>query len=191
MERLTTASTKGSEGAPNPMNPQILSSRSESLNSRTRFGRTLFTDENLDLLAHWLDDCFRIPGTSIRFGVDGIIGLVPFAGDILTGLASCIMVVAAWFRGVPYVTLVRMVVNLALDVLIGAIPFFGDAFDIAWKANRRNYKLLTRHLRQPHKHTWKDYVFLLCILLILVAIFAIPVIAIVWLLDLYARNAQF
>jgi hypothetical protein len=172
------------------MNPQILSSRTEHLNSRTRFGPALFTDENLDRLAHWLDDCFRLPGTGIRFGVDGIIGLVPFAGDILAGLASCIIVVAAWFRGVPYVTLARMVINLALDVLIGAIPVLGDAFDIAWKANRRNYNLLTRHLRQPHRHTWKDYVFLLCIALILIAIFAIPLIAIVWLLDVFARNAQ-
>jgi Domain of unknown function (DUF4112) len=171
------------------MEPEILSPhKPEPLSSRTRVGRTLFADENLDLLAHVLDDCFRIPGTSIRFGIDGLIGLVPFLGDILAGLASCIIVVAAWFRGVPYVTLARMVVNLALDVLIGTIPVLGDAFDIAWKANRRNYKLLTRHLQQPHKHTWKDYVFLFCIALVLVVIFAIPVIAIVWLTMWFLRH---
>jgi hypothetical protein len=167
--------------APQRMNPEILPPRPEPLNSRTRVGRSVFTDENLNLLAHVLDDCFRIPGTPIRFGLDGIIGLVPFVGDVLTGLASCIIVIAAWFRGVPYITLARMVVNLALDVLIGSIPFLGDAFDIAWKANRRNYNLLTRHLRQPHRHTWKDYIFLLCIAVILLAIFAIPIVAIVWL----------
>jgi hypothetical protein len=151
-------------------------------------GRSVFTDENLDLLAHVLDDCFRIPGTSIRFGIDGLIGLVPFIGDILAGLASCIIVIAGWFRGVPYVTLARMVVNLALDVIIGAIPLLGDAFDIAWKANRRNYKLLTRHLRQPHRHTWKDYVFLLCIGVIMAAIFAVPVLIIVWLTSWLLRH---
>ena len=172
------------------MNPEILSpQKEEPLSSRTRVGRTLFTDENLDLLAHVLDDCFRIPGTPIRFGLDGLIGLVPFLGDVLAGLASCIIVIAAWFRGVPYVTLARMVVNLALDVLIGTIPVLGDAFDIAWKANRRNYNLLTRHLRQPHKHTWKDYIFLLCIASVLLAIFAIPVIAIVWLTAWFLRQA--
>jgi NAD/NADP transhydrogenase beta subunit len=171
------------------MKPEILEPRKAPSSSRTRVGGTLFADENLELLAHVLDDCFRIPGTSIRFGVDGIVGLVPFLGDVLAGLASCIIVVAAWFRGVPYVTLARMVVNLALDVLIGAIPILGDAFDIAWKANRRNYNLLTRHLRQPHKHTWKDYVFLLCIALVMFAIFAIPIIAIVWLLAWFARQA--
>jgi len=170
------------------MDPEILSPNQEPLSSRTRVGHTLFTDENLDLLAHVLDDCFRIPGTQIRFGIDGLIGLVPFLGDILAGLASCIIVIAAWFRGVPYVTLARMVVNLALDVLIGTIPVLGDAFDIAWKANRRNYKLLTRHLRQPHRHTWKDYVFLLGIVLVIAAIFAIPVVAIVWVTVWFLRH---
>lgn len=172
------------------MNPEILSpQKEEPLSSRTRVGRTLFTDENLDLLAHVLDDCFRIPGTPIRFGIDGLIGLVPFLGDVLAGLASCVIIIAAWFRGVPYVTLARMVVNLALDVLVGSIPILGDAFDIAWKANRRNYNLMTRHLRQPHKHTWKDYIFLLCIAFVLLAIFAIPVIAIVWLTTWFLRQA--
>jgi Domain of unknown function (DUF4112) len=175
--------------APHNMKPEILEPGQEPLHSRTRVGRSLFADENLDMLARVLDDCFRIPGTSIHFGLDGIIGLIPFAGDVLAGLASCILVIAAWFRGVPYVTLARMVVNLALDVLIGAVPILGDAFDIAWKANRRNYNLLTRHLRQPHRHTWKDYVFLLCITSVLLAIFAIPIIAIVWLLTWFARQA--
>ena len=59
-------------------------------------------------------------------------------------MASCIIILGAWVRGVPYITLTRMVVNLGLDVIIGAIPLLGDAFDIAWKANRRNYALLVR-----------------------------------------------
>ena len=170
------------------MEPEILEPRKQPLAFRARVGRSVFTDENLDLLAHVLDDWFRIPGTSIRFGLDGIIGLVPFLGDVLAGLASCIIVIAAWFRGVPYVTLARMVVNLALDVIIGAIPLLGDAFDIAWKANRRNYNLLTRHLRQPHRHTWKDYVFLLSIATVLLAILAIPILVIVWLSSWLLRH---
>ena len=163
------------------MDPEVIQPGEASSRSRTRVGRSVFRNENLDLLAHVLDDWFQIPGTPIRFGIDGLIGLVPFAGDILAGLASSIIIVAAWFRGAPYVTLARMVVNIAIDVLVGMIPLVGDAFDIAWKANRRNYKVLARHLRQPHRHTWKDYVFLLCIALLLLVIFAIPVIVIVWL----------
>jgi hypothetical protein len=171
------------------MDPEILSPNEEPLRARARAGGSLFTDENLDLLSHVLDDCFRIPWTSIRFGIDGLIGLVPFAGDVLAGLASCILIVAAWFRGVPYITLARMVVNLALDVIIGVIPIVGDAFDIAWKANRRNYKLLSRELQQPHKHTWKDYVFLGCLALVLFLILAIPVAALAWLLAWMVRQA--
>jgi dolichol kinase len=171
------------------MEPEILSPHEEPPHARARVGGSLFTDENLDLLAHVLDDCFRIPWTSIRFGIDGIIGLVPFAGDVLAGLASCILVIAAWFRGVPYVTLTRMVVNLGLDVVIGAIPIVGDAFDIAWKANRRNYNLLTRELQQPHRHTWKDYVFLGCLTLVLFVIFAIPVVMLAWLMVWLVQHA--
>ncbi|MBT9331573.1 DUF4112 domain-containing protein [Acidipila sp. 4G-K13] len=153
----------------------------EPLRARLRGGGQFFSDENLDLLAHLLDDWFRIPGTPIRFGLDGLIGLVPGLGDVLAGLASCILIFAAWLRGVPYVALARMLVNLALDVLIGAIPFLGDAFDIAWKANRRNYALMTRHLRQPHRHTWKDYVFLALIGLVLAVIFVTPLLVLVWI----------
>jgi hypothetical protein len=166
---------------PQQVKPEIYPPMAQSLRSRTGVGRRLFADENLDLLAHILDDWFRIPGTSIRFGIDGIIGLVPGLGDILTGLASCILIVAAWFRGVPYITLLRMVVNLGIDVLIGAIPILGDAFDIAWKANRRNYELMTRHLRQPRKHTWKDYGFLAAIALTVMTMFAIPALVVLWI----------
>ena len=147
-----------------------------------RRGPFAFDDESLDLLAHVLDDWFRIPGTSIRFGLDGIIGLVPGIGDILTGLASCIIVLAAWMRGVPYITLVRMLLNLAIDVLIGAIPLLGDAFDIAWKANRRNYALLTRHLAEPRRHTWRDWAFLALLATALGLLFAAPLLVLVWIL---------
>jgi NAD/NADP transhydrogenase beta subunit len=143
----------------------------------------LFRDENLDLLTRLLDSWFRIPGTSIRFGLDGIIGLVPGIGDILAGLASCVIIVAAWVRGAAYVTIARMLVNLALDVIIGTVPFLGDAFDIAWKANRRNYALLTRHLENPRRHHWGDWLFLAAVALVVLAIFAVPILFVAWLLD--------
>lgn len=151
--------------------------------SRISAGQRLFSNENLDLLAHLLDDAFRIPGTQIRFGLDGIIGLIPGAGDVIAGLASCILIFAAWVRGVPYIGLTRMVVNLGLDVIIGAIPFAGDAFDIAWKANRRNYALLIRHLEEPRRHTWKDWAFLAILFFTIMSIFLVPLIALVWMID--------
>ena len=156
----------------------------EILPPAARFGAggRIFRDENLDLLSRVLDSWFRIPGTSIRFGLDGIIGLVPGIGDILAGLASCIIIVAAWARGAPYVTIARMLVNLALDVIIGTVPLFGDLFDIAWKANRRNYALLTRHLEHPRRHQWRDWFFLAGVALVAAAIFAVPVLFMAWLL---------
>jgi Domain of unknown function (DUF4112) len=163
--------------------PQILPPRGRILQRLfTRKGRNAFDNENLDLIAHVLDDWFRIPGTRIRFGLDGIVGLIPGLGDILGGLASCILIFAAWYRGLPYVTLVRMVVNVAVEVIIGTIPFLGDAFDIAWKANRRNYALMTRHIESPRKHTWRDWAFLLLLAGLVVAIFAVPLVMIGWFL---------
>ncbi len=147
-------------------------------------GNSLFRDENLDLLSRVLDSWFRIPGTSIRFGIDGIIGLVPGIGDILAGLASCVIVFAAWARGAPYVTIARMLANVAIDVIIGAIPFLGDAFDVAWKANRRNYALLMRHIEQPRSHHWSDWLFLLSIALVIAAILIVPLVLLAWLLHL-------
>lgn len=148
--------------------PQILSPRG-------RRGAKLFDDENLDLLSHVLDDWFRIPGTSIRFGIDGIVGMIPGVGDILGGLASCIIVLAAWFRGVPNITVARMVANVAIEVAVGTIPFFGDVFDIAWKANRRNYKLLEGSLHTQPRSTARDWMFFGVIGLFMLALTMVPV----------------
>src|ERR1700732_289038 len=105
--------------------------------NRWNRGAWLFRDTTLHSLEILLDEAFRIPGTSFRFGIDGIIGLVPGLGDVLAGLLSLVIPLAAWIRGVPYVTLVRMGLNLGIGVLVGSIPVLGDAFDIGWKANRR------------------------------------------------------
>jgi len=145
-------------------------------------GAWLFRDETLHRLAILLDGAFRVPFTGVRFGLDGIIGLVPGLGDVIGGILSLVIPLAAWTRGIPYVTLVRMGVNLSIDVLIGSIPILGDAFDIAWKANLRNYALLQRHLGQPRRHTWKDWVFLAALALSLAIIFAVPIVALIWLL---------
>lgn len=156
----------------------------EILPPRTGRGGEWFDDENIDLLAHVLDDCFRIPGTSFRFGLYGIVGLVPGVGDVLGGIASCLIVVAAWFRGVAYVTLARMLVNVALEVGIGGVPLIGDLFDIAWKANRRNYDLLKRSLAAPRRHLWRDWLFLAGLMVLLLALLITPLLLVAWLLEL-------
>jgi hypothetical protein len=145
-------------------------------------GAWLFRDRTLQGLEILLDEAFRIPGTQFRFGLDGIVGLVPGLGDVLAGLLSAVIPIAAWIRGVPYVTLVRMAANLGIGVLVGTIPIFGDIFDIVWKPNRRNYRLLQRHLGEPRRHTWRDWVFLALLAAGLAFIFALPLLLIFWLI---------
>jgi Domain of unknown function (DUF4112) len=102
--------------------------------------------ERLRQLAHLLDDRFRIPGTTYRIGLDGLIGLVPGVGDAVTTLLALYIVLEARRLGVPLTKLGRMGLNVGVDAVLGAVPLLGDLFDVAWKANRRNLALLLDHL---------------------------------------------
>jgi hypothetical protein len=167
---------------PAAQNPHIETGPATPAADRWNRGAWLFRDRTLQGLEILLDEAFPIPGTRFRFGIDGIIGLVPGLGDVLAGLLSAIIPIAAWTRGVPYITLVRMAVNLGIGVLVGTIPVFGDIFDVAFKPNRRNYRLLQRHLGNPRRHTGRDWAFLLLLVAGLALVFAIPVVLVVWFL---------
>jgi len=84
----------------------------------------------LDTYSKLLDSKFRVPGTNIRFGADFIIGLVPFAGDILSFLFSSGLVLTMARHGVSGQVIGKMLWNVALDTVIGSVPFFGDIFDL-------------------------------------------------------------
>src|SRR6202171_157825 len=92
--------------------------------------RQIGSNEHLEYIAALLDDRGRVPGTNIRFGLDALIGWVPGIGDGLAGFASFLIVFASWRRGVPSVTLVRMVANVGLETVLGAIPVVGDVFHV-------------------------------------------------------------
>ncbi len=113
------------------------------------------TLRRLDALATLLDSAFVIPGTTIRFGLDGIIGLVPVLGDLVTTLISSYIVLEARRLGVSRFALARMAGNVAIDGVIGSIPLLGDAFDVAFRANRRNVKILRDHLERQERRTWR------------------------------------
>jgi hypothetical protein len=100
-------------------------------------------------LAYYLDDWIRIPGTNIKFGLDAVVGLIPGVGDVVTGTGSIALLLLALKRGVPTVGLVRMVLNIAVDVLGGALPVVGDAFDVAWRSNRKNLDIIQRYAADP------------------------------------------
>lgn len=100
-------------------------------------------------VARLWDGAIRIPGTPFSIGLDPLLGLVPGAGDALgVGIAAWLVLEAARM-GVPASTIVRMLTNVAIDALIGAIPVAGDVFDFAWKANLTNVSLLERHVADP------------------------------------------
>ena len=140
-----------------------------------------FRNENLDLLSRVLDTWFRVPGTNIRFGLDGIVGFIPGIGDVLGGLASCIIVLAAYFRGVPLITLARMVANLAIEVGVGLVPVLGNLFDIGWRANRRNYRLLERSLAASQRDTRRDWLYMGLLGLGLLLLAMLPFLLLIWL----------
>lgn len=106
------------------------------------------TLRRLDALATLLDSAFVIPGTTFRMGIDGVIGLVPVLGDLITTAISSYILYEARRLGVSKLTLARMAGNVAVDGIIGAIPIVGDMFDIAFRANRRNVHILRAHLER-------------------------------------------
>ena len=159
--------------------PEILRPRARS---GKRPGGAFFDDRNLDLLSHLLDDFMRIPGTPIRFGLDGIVGFIPGIGDVLGGLASTIIIVAAWSRGVPNVVVARMVLNVAIETAAGSIPVLGNLFDIGWRANRRNYALLTRATGAPQQRTAVHWLFIAGVCLLLAVILVLPILLGGWVL---------
>tara|TARA_R110002072_G_scaffold2361_8_gene19660 strand:+ start:5632 stop:6009 length:378 start_codon:yes stop_codon:yes gene_type:complete len=102
--------------------------------------------EKLESLAELMDSRFRIPGTGIRFGLDAVIGLIPGVGDAVTLLPTLYIISQAQKHGAAGHIQAAMVFNAALDLVIGAVPLLGDLFDVGFKANHRNVRLLKRHL---------------------------------------------
>jgi hypothetical protein len=109
------------------------------------------TIERLDKLATLLDTALVIPGTSIRFGLDGLPGLIPSIGDTITTLLSVYLVYEAHRLGAPSHVLMRMMANVAFDGVVGAVPLVGDAFDVLWRANRPNMRLLREWAEQDSR----------------------------------------
>lgn len=137
----------------------------------------------VEKLAHVLDTLFRVPGTSWRFGLDALIGLVPGVGDALTAVASYTLLFAALRYRVPKIVILRMALNLGIDYVVGSVPVLGDLFDFAWKANVRNVELLQRHRGAATRARTGDYLFVLGIVLGLIALLITCIGVAVWILS--------
>lgn len=102
----------------------------------------------LDAISRLLDSAFVLPGTGIRFGLEGVIGLVPGIGDLVTTALSSYLIWEARRLGLPRRKIARMIGNVAFDAAIGIVPIIGDAADVLFKANRRNMRIIREHLER-------------------------------------------
>jgi hypothetical protein len=132
-------------------------------------------------LVSLLDDRFRIPGTDVRFGLDPIIGILfPGIGDAVSGAGSIGLLTLAFHRGVPRVVVLRMILNIAIDALAGALPVVGDIFDVAFKANRRNYELIREHADPDSEPGIGDYLVVILGLSVAVVSIIVPIVAAIY-----------
>jgi len=144
--------------------------------------------EALRKLQWFLDEAFRVPGTSIRVGWDPIIGLVPWAGDLLTALLSCAIVFQAHQMRLPRIVQLRMLMNVAIDLLLGAVPIVGDAADAFWKSNSMNMALLERHAGEARPASAGDWLFVAGVIAAILTVALVPLVVVYWLLLALRRH---
>jgi Domain of unknown function (DUF4112) len=135
------------------LGPQFRSFRFDFGNSSASPFANLTREQRLarlDAVAKLLDIAFILPGTNIRYGIDGIIGLIPVVGDLIATALSLWLVREARALGAPWHVTARMLGNVAVQGVVGAVPVAGDAFDVLFRANMRNVRLLRRWMdKQP------------------------------------------
>jgi hypothetical protein len=133
---------------------------------------------DLELISKWLDTKFQGP-FGIKFGFDGLIGLIPGFGDLITtGLGSYILIRATNFN-TPKIVIVRMAFNIVVDQLLGMIPILGDIFDFVWKSNEMNYKLVTKYVNNDKTVVATSWFNMIFLSLIGIVIFILPIFLIV------------
>jgi hypothetical protein len=138
-------------------------------------------DPLIEWLAWLMDESIRIGPWAI--GLDGFIGLIPGVGDMAGSAVSALIIARAMKSGIAKSAILRMVINVALDSLAGAIPFFGDIFDFAFKSNTYNLKIYREALRGDREPV-RDWFFILFVALILLAIVVLPIVGLIYLTKL-------
>lgn len=122
----------------------------------------------LDRSAEILDNRFRIPGTNIRFGIDALIGLFPYVGDVLTFLVSGLLVLTMTRYGISGKLALKMLANIWIDGMFGTVPIIGDVFDLRHRANLKNVRLVKQFIAEgKHKGSAWGMIFLILFLLFL------------------------
>ena len=135
-------------------------------------------DPLLEWLAWLMDE--SIPIGPWKIGLDGLIGLIPGAGDMAGAAVSAVIILRAAQSGIARSAIVRMVINAALDSLLGSLPLFGDIFDFAYRSNMRNVRIYREALRGERRAA-KDWAFIAFIAVLLFLILALPLVALIYL----------
>jgi len=135
-----------------------------------RAERFAAAERRIGRVTHLLDELIEVPGTSIKVGLDPVIGLIPIAGDAVSALAGGWVILEASRFNLPRVVLARMILNLALDLGIGAIPLLGDAYDLFFRSNSRNLDLFRRHALNPTASTRGEQALFIGIALLVVGV---------------------
>lgn len=141
-------------------------------------------------IAWILDECIRVPGTNIRFGLDAILGLVPGAGDFTATLIGVLVLAEAGKRGIPFKLLFQMGGNMFVNAIGGFIPFFGDLFSVWFKSNKRNYQLLTDFLDGQEGKTTQNHWAPMIMALIIIGLIVLINLAVVVAFILVAMYVQ-
>jgi hypothetical protein len=136
----------------------------------SRRERFAAVEARIHRVTHMLDELVPIPGSGQRVGLDPVIGLIPIVGDVVAaGVGSWVILEATRF-GIPRVVVGRMVINLVVDLAIGAIPIFGDIYDVVSHSNTRNLNLFRKHALDPGASTRGQQAFFAGLVLLLVGI---------------------
>ena len=131
--------------------------------------------DRIRALSRLLDDAIPIPGTGYSFGLDPIIGLLPAGGDVMGTILSAYIVLEAVRFKLSAPTLTRMIFNIVLEMIVGTVPFIGDLFDLGWKANSKNVRLIEAHLQQPQESQKADKTFFVILVIAFIVIIAVQI----------------
>lgn len=153
--------------------------------------RDVAVRQQIERLRTWqrlLDEAFRVPGTRLRFGWDPIIGLIPWAGDVIAACMGIVLLYHGFRMRLPAVVQARMVLNVAIDLALGAVPVVGDIADLFWKSSTKNLALVERHAEPEQPATWHDWAFVIGVGAIVIVIASLPFVALIWMLSSLGRQ---
>lgn len=141
-------------------------------NDNLRYTRTPQTERLkwVDYMARIMDNQFKLPGTNFRFGLDPILGLLPVAGDLASFAMSATIILTIARHGASGKLVVLMLINLAIDTVVGSVPILGNIFDFAFKANERNVRLLRRHYEEGKYQGSGKGIFIAAVVAVLVVL---------------------